>query len=172
METNVVKWSKRGFWAVCIGFAIYALYVSRAQFLTWHADTAGAAHLLPPYQGIGYFVRYAFVHFWLPYVISFAVAWLFFAGAKWLNARRDGMLFEKEELYFLATGLFVAGHPVWIFYLVIVFGAYLLATLIGTLAYGPHTRISFYYFWLPCAAVTVALSTYLNQYAWYTNLLI
>ena len=138
----------------------------------WHADVAQGAYLVPPYRGIGYFFRYAFVHFWLPYVISFVVAGIFYMGAEWLNKRRHGMLFEKEELYFLAIGIFVSGHPGWIFYLLIVFSAYLLATLISTLAYGPHTRISFYYFWLPCAAVTVALGAYLHQYAWYANLLI
>ncbi len=172
MEKKIVTWSRRGFWAVCAGFAVYALYLSRAQFLMWHADVAGAAYLLPPYQSISYFFHYAFMHFWMPYVISFAVSWLFFAGAAWLNARRGGMLFEKEELYFLAIGLFVSGHPAWIFYLLVVFSAYLLATLIGTVAYGPRTRISFYYFWLPCAAVTVALNAYLYQYAWYAQLLI
>ena len=172
METKMVQWSRRSFWAVCAGFAIYAAYQSRAQFLMWHADAEGAARLLPPYRGMGYFLQYAFVHFWLPYVISFVVAGFFFAGAKWLNARRGGMLFEKEELYFFATGLFVAGHPAWIFYLLVVFSAYLLATLIGTFAYGPHARISFYYFWLPCAAITVVLSAYLHQYAWYMSLLI
>ena len=172
METKVLIWSRRVFWVLCAGFAAYALYVSRAQFLLWHADVEGAARLLPPYNGMGYFLRYAFVHFWLSRVMAFIVAGLFFAGAKWLNARRSEMLFEKEELYFLAIGIFVSGHPAWIFYLVIVFSAYLLATLIGSLAYGAHARISFYYFWLPCAAVTVMLNTYLHQYSWYANLLI
>lgn len=138
----------------------------------WHADTEGAAHLIPPFRPISYFVRYAFVHFWAEYVLSFAVAILFFAGAKWLNTKRHGMLFEPEELYFLAIGLFISGHPGWIFYLLVVFGAYLVATLIGAFAYGLRTRISFYYFWFPCAAVTVALNAYLAQYAWYANLFI
>jgi hypothetical protein len=138
----------------------------------WHGDADGAAHLLPPYNDMGYFLRYAFVHFLLPYVISFAVALLFFAAAKWLNARRSGMLFEKEELYFLAIGIFVSGHPAWIFYLLLIFTAYLFTTLIGTLTYGLHTRISFYYVWLPCALIVVFLSTYLHQYAWYASLLI
>ncbi len=172
METKIVVGARRGFWAVCASFAAYAAYQSRAQFLMWHADAKGAAHLLPPYQGMGYFLQYAFVHFWLPYVISFAVAELFFAGAKWLNARREGMLFEKDELYFLGIGIFVSSHPGWIFYLLIVFSAYLLATLISVLSYGPRERVSFYYFWLPCAAVTVALNAYLYQYAWYAQLLI
>ena len=156
---------------VCAGFAFYAAYQSRAQFLMWHADAEGAARLLPPYHGMGYFARYAFVHFWLSYVISFVVARLFFAGAKWLNARRGGMLFEKEELYFLTIGLFVSGHPGWIFYVLLVFVAYLLVTLIVALFYGPHARVSFYYFWLPCAVIVIFLNTYLYQYAWYTSLL-
>lgn len=172
MEKKIVTWSRRGLWTVCAAYVAYALYLSRAQFLMWHADVAGAAHLLPPYQSISYFFRYAFMHFWMPYVISFAVAWLFFAGAKWLNVHRDGMLFEPEEFYFLAIGLFVSGHPAWIFYLLIVFAAYLLASLIGTFAYGSRTRISFYYFWLPCALLTVVLNAYFYQYAWYANLLI
>ena len=156
----------------CVGYVVYVFYLSRAQFLMWHADVSGAAHLLPPYRGMGYFIRYAFVHFWLAHVLSFIVAMIFFIIAKRLNTRRGGMLFEKEELYFLAIGLFISGHPAWIFYLGIVLSGYLLATLIGAVAYGPHARISFYYFWLPCAAVTVALAAYLNQYAWYVNLVL
>ncbi len=165
-------WARRIFWVIVAAVAVYAAYLSRAQFLLWHADAEGAARLLPPYHGMGYFLRYAFVHFWLSRVMAFIVAGGFFAGAKWLNARRGEMLFEKEELYFLAIGIFVSGHPAWIFYLAIVFSAYLLATLIGALVYGVHARISFYYFWLPCAVLTVALSTYLHGYTWYANLLI
>jgi hypothetical protein len=125
---------------------------------------------LPPYRPIGYFVRYAFMHFWLPHVLSFTAAMLFFAGAKWLNKRRHSMLFEPEELYFLAIGIFISGNPAWLFYLCVVFAAYLVASLIATAAYGTSARISFYYFWLPCAAVTIFLNTYLIQYAWYANL--
>ncbi len=172
MHTKALFWVRRSFWAVAIGVAVYAFSLSRAQFLAWHADALGAARLLPPYHGMGYFIQYAFVHFWLAYVLSSAVAWVFFAGAKWLNARRGGMLFELEEPYFIATGIFVSGHPAWIFYLLLVFTAYFLATLICALAYGPHTRVSFYYFWLPCAVLTVLLGAYLKQYAWYAQLLI
>lgn len=82
------------------------------------------------------------------------------------------MLFEPEELYFLAAGIFVSGHPAWLFYLCIVFVAYLIASLIATVAHGASARISFYYFWLPCAAVTLILNAYLMQYAWYANLVI
>lgn len=172
MEMLRVRWAQRGFWAVCAGYGVYAFYLSRAQFLTWHADAEGAARLLPPYHGMGYFMRYAFVHFWLPYVISFAFAMLFFASARLLNARRRGMIFEKEEPYFIAIGLFISGHPAWIFYLLMVFAVYLVVSLALAAAYGPRARVSFYYFWLPCAFVTMFLATYLNQYAWYANLLI
>lgn len=172
MENGRVIWARRVFWGIVAAIATYAAYLSRAQFLLWHADAEGAARLLPPYHGMGYFLRYAFVHFWFPYVISLIMGGLFFVAAKWLNARRGEMLFEKEELYFLAMGIFVSGHPAWIFYLLVVFSAYLLATLIGAVAYGAHARISFYYFWLPCAVVTVALDVYLDQYAWYVSLVI
>lgn len=172
METKNGMWARRGVYATVATVTAYAAYRSRAQFLMWHADAEGAAHLLPPYQGIGYFVRYAFVHFWLGYLIAFAVAMLFYRGARWLNARRGGMIFEDEEPHFLAIGIFVSGHPAWIFYLLIVFAAYLIATAIGAFVYGPRTRVSFYYCWLPCAVVTVFLNAYLHQYAWYANLLI
>ena len=172
MELKAVIRGRRCFFAVCAIFASYALYQSRAQFLIWHADAEGAARLLPPYHGMGYFLRYAFVHFWLPYVISLIMAGLFFAAAKRLNARRGGILFEDEEPYFLAIGLFAVGHPAWIFYLCFVFAAYLLMALALALMYGAQARISFYYFWLPCAVLIVALSAYLHEYAWYANLLI
>lgn len=172
MERKAVVWVRRGLWATIAGVFIYAAYLSRAQFLMWHADVEGAALLLPPYHGMGYFVRYAFVHFWLEYVIALFVAAIFFTGARWLNTRHSGMLFEDEEPYFLAISLFVVGHPAWIFYLCFVFTAYLLVTLIGALIYGAQARISFYYFWLPSVAVAVFLSVYLREYAWYAKLLI
>ncbi len=127
---------------------------------------------MPPYRTIGYFARYAFTQFWLAYILSFALAMLFFFGAQWLNKWRRGILFEPEELYFLAIGIFISGHPAWLFYLCIVFAAYLVALCIATAAYGVSVRLSFYYFWLPCAAITIALNAYLYQYAWYANLLI
>lgn len=169
---SIAIWSRRGFWAVVAAVAVYAAHLSRAQFLLWHADAEGAARLLPPYSGMGYFVRYAFVHFWLQYVIAFVVAGIFFAGARWLNTRRGGMLFENEEPYFIAIGLFISGHPAWIFYLCFVFVTYLFVTLVGAFVYGAQARISFYYFWLPCAAVTIFLSAYLRAFTWYINLLI
>ena len=172
MRTKAVVWARRCFWATVAAVAAYVAYLSRAQFLLWHADAEGAARLLPPYHGMGYFVRYAFMHFWLPYVLSLVMAGLFFAGAKRLNARRGGMIFEDEEPYFIAMGIFAVGHPAWVFYLCLVFTAYFLVTLAGALTYGAHARISFYYFWLPCAALTVALSAYLHGYAWYAQLLI
>lgn len=167
-ERNVV-WSRRAFFGICAGYTVHALYLSRAQFLVWHASETGK-YLVPPYRGIGYFMRYAFMHFWLSYILSFIVAMLFFWGAQWLNKKRAGMLFEPEEPYFLATGLFVSGHPAWIFYLCVVFAAYLIASLIATVAHGATARLSFYYFWLPCAAVTIFINAYLAQYAWYANL--
>lgn len=171
MERRLI-WARRIFWIIVAAVAVYAAYQSRAQFLLWHADAEGAARLLPPYHGMGYFIRYAAVHFWLRHIMAFAVAGIFFAGARWLNARRGGMLFEEEEPYFIAIGLFISGHPAWIFYLCFVFTAYLLVTLIGALMYGTEARISFYYFWLPSAAVTVLLGAYLREYAWYAQLLI
>ena len=172
METKTVIWARRGFVAACAACAISAMYLSRKQFVAWHTDPSVGAYLVPPYRPIGYFMRYAFTHFWLQYVISFVAAWFFFILAKRLNARRNGMIFEKEELYFLAIGLGASGHPGWIFYLLLVFSAYLLAALIGAAAHGATARVSFYYFWLPCAAVTIILNAYLHQYAWYANLLI
>lgn len=172
MQANAFVWSRRGLWAACLSVVVYASYASRRQFLAWHADAEGGAYLIPPYRHMGYFVRYAFTHFLLQYAISFVIAWLFFYAGRRLNSLRGGMLFEREELYFLATGLFVSGHPGWIFYILLVLSAYLLASVIGAVAYGARARVSFYYFWLPCALVTVVLNAYLHQYAWYANLLI
>lgn len=172
METKAVVWARWGVWAAAGICALLAAHASRAQFIAWRADPYGAAYLVPPLRPIGYFLRYSFVHFWLEYILSFVVAWVFFKAARALNARRGGMLFEPEEIYFLAIGLMVAGHPGWIFYILLVFAAYLLTSVIATLAHGVRARLSFYYFWLPCAVVTIALSAYLKQYAWYANFLI
>jgi len=172
MQYTIVRYARWGMWAAMSACLLYALYLSREQFITWRSDPYGGAYLVPPFRSIDYFIQYAFVSFWLGYVISFVIAGLCLYGARILNKRRGGMLFETEELYFLATGIMVSSHPGWIFYGALVLITYALATFIASIAYGPHVRVSFYYFWLPCAIITVVLNVYLRQYAWYAYFLI
>jgi hypothetical protein len=157
--------------SVCAVFA-YAAYRSRGQFIAWRGDPYLGMYLVPPYRSLGYFFDYAFTRFWLPYIIALGVGLCVAYGARRLNARRGGMIFEPEEPYLMAAGFVLAGHPGWIFYAAITALSYCVASVIAAVAYGVRTRVSFYYFWLLCALATLLVVAYLGQYAWYRSFLV
>lgn len=146
-----------------------ALYLTRAQFIAWQGN-AVSKYLLPPHHSIGYFASYAAMHFWASYSISFIIAFVAYIIASQANARRGGIFFEKEELYFLALGIFLTGHPGWILYMVITFFIYFALCILHFALKKEMPRISFYYWWLPCAAAAILMSAYMTQFAWYNNL--
>lgn len=148
-----------------------ALYRTHAQFIAWQGD-AISKYLLPPYHSLDYFVSYAAMHFWASYGISFIMALAIYIIAAWANARRGGIFFEKEEIYFLALGIFLTGHPGWILYLLVVLIAYVIYSVFAALIFQSLKRVSFYYFWLPCAAATILAGAYMTQFSWYNNLFI
>lgn len=148
-----------------------ALYLTHAQFSAWQGNEI-SKYLLPPHAPIAYFARYAFSRFWMPYVISGAMAFLIFWAAWMLNKKFGERFFEQEELYFLALGIFLTGHPGWILYVLITLVTYALYLILTALYTKEMPRISFYYFWLPCAAITILASGYMTQFSWYANLLI
>ena len=168
---SVVAVAKTGL-GISIGIvAITTFYLTREQFLTWRASEL-SKYFIPPYHTIGYFLLYALGRFWAPYIISLAAALLIGIIAWQGNKRRGGLLFEKEELYFLATGIFVVGHPAWILYIVVVLVFYFLLSTFYFLVSRRIERVSLYYYWLPLAAATIVLSIFLRHYDWYANFLI
>lgn len=58
------------------GFA-YALLLTGVQYYVWRLSLMGR-YLLPPYQGMGYFIHYSYNHFYLASLLSLLVAAMFF----------------------------------------------------------------------------------------------
>ena len=156
-------------WGAFAAIVLSLAYLSRLQFLTWQAD-AVTRYLLPPYRPAGYFFGYVWLRLWAPYALSACVAAVAYAAASFANRRRGGVFFEYEEPYFLATGILMAGHPGWVAYVVLTLGAYLAVSAVRFAFIRRAERISFYRFWLPCAAVVVALEAVFSGYGWYADL--
>lgn len=146
-------------------------YLSREQFLVWQASEF-SKYFLPPYQPIGYFLRYAARHFWASYAVSGVVACIAYGACVWANRMRGNMLFEREEIIFIAAGTLLAGHPGYVAYIMLVASAYMAVSMGRLVMTGKSERISFYHFWLPSAGVAILAQAYFVQYGWYTDLLI
>lgn len=137
---------------------IFLFYYSREQFFAWYKAGPPAQYLVPPFTSIGYFLYYVLTRFWASYLASLAAAILFFYAAKKLNKKYQERFFYPEEYYFLALGIFLTGHPGWLFYLFLVLSAYLLISGFKTIILKYKERISFYYLWLPTAILVILIS--------------
>ena len=164
---RIARWGLVGVVSVVI---ISLGYLSHGQFFAWQGNEM-SKRLLPPYRSLGYFLYYVGLRMWAPYALSAAAAACAYAAARVLNRVKRGVFFEAEEPYFLAVGVFAAGHPGWMAYVMITMAAYLLFSCAMWALTRRYERVSFYRFWLPCAAVTVALELTLRHYDWYSNLL-
>ncbi|TSC96257.1 MAG: hypothetical protein Athens071426_599 [Parcubacteria group bacterium Athens0714_26] len=137
-----------------------AVYLSVIQYLTWKSSQLTIG-LLPPYASIGYFLRYAFVHFWLPNVFSLVAGLLVFAAANYFNKKHEQRFFEPGEIYVITLSFFLVGHPGWIIY---TFFVLLLCTILSSvnfLARGRSSRFSLYYVWLATAFFTIIIDKWL-----------
>ncbi len=151
--------------AVILGYTTYQ------QFLIWKSHEI-SRFLLPPHAPINYFIFYTFTRIWLAYVISLIVGILGYLVIGYFNRKYQEKFFWPEEIYFIALGLFLTGHPGWILYTVFSLAVYL-ALGIGYWILKKETqRVSFYYLWLPLAAATIFLNFWLLQFEWYTQLII
>lgn len=157
---------------ISVGAVVTILcYFSRQQFLAWHGSEY-SRYLLPPYQPMSYFLAYIGRHFWAPHIISFVVAVVAYAALCGANRLRGGMLFEREEIIFIAAAIFLSGHPGYVAYIILVGAAYAVISLARLAIFRRDERVSFYRLWLPCAAIIMIARFYLVRYGWYTDLLI
>ncbi len=173
---RAVRYARYGLFAVGTIVFFTLAYFSREQFLLWQAGEI-TKYFLPPYRSMGYFFGYVGRYVWAPYALSVSAAIIAYVIARWANRRRGGVFFETEELYFLAAGIFLTGHPGWVAYLIIVCALYVMISLVYFAFFrtqaclsGRQERISFYRLWLPCAVITIALKALFMRYDWYVNL--
>ena len=154
-----------------IGIILIASYTTYAQYGLWQGDEV-SRYFLPPHAPISYFIYYAFTEFWAPHVISGIMAFAVFWAAYILNKKFQGQFFEREEIFFIATGMFLSGHPGWIAYMALICIFYFLFSLMHVFWFRASRRISFYYSWLPLAVLVISLNSFLLNYNWYGNLVI
>ncbi len=146
--------AKFAFWLAAF-FAFFAAgYLTYEQYQIW--KVSGIAQLLlPPHQPIRYFIQYAITHFWTASMIAFAAALLALVAAKLLNRKFQERFFFPDEPWLFATGILLAGHPGWIFYVIVVCAAFLLFSILSSIVSGRRERLTLYYFWLPAAIATI-----------------
>ena len=146
-------------------------YTTYQQFLLWQSNEI-SKFLLPPHAPANYFIFYTFTRIWAAYVISFIVGILGYWMISYFNKRHQGKFFWPEEIYFIALSLFLAGHPGWILYLILISSVYSLWLIAYSLWLKKIERVSFYYLWLPLAAATIFFDVWLQQFGWYSNLIV
>jgi hypothetical protein len=155
------KFAKYSFYFSLLAVFIFILSLCVVQFLKWKAGDF-SSYLIPPYQSINYFVSYCFNRFFLQYFISAGIAFLFLFGANFLNKKFGERFFEPEEPYFGAFGIFLSGFPGFIFYVLILAGAYLLFHLYFLVG-RRSVRIPLYYLWLPAALFAIIMNNFIIQ---------
>lgn len=142
-------------------------YFSFQQYKSWQDDSL-AKFLLPPHQGIDYFVSYSLVHFFAPYLISLIIALLFMRTATIFNRRRGEVFFEKEEPYLAAISFFLVGHPGWLIYLIVLILIYLLIHASRFVIRRQSERLPLYHLWAPTTVFVILLNEYwLSSTQWW-----
>ncbi len=165
---------RNGFWIfglfvlAVFGFQIY---FSWKQYGIWKNDEMGK-FLLPPHQDFDYFVFYVRSRFFNPYLLSLSFGALFFWAAKYLNKKYDGRFFEPIEPYLLGASMFAVGHPMWLFYFIILIILYFIINSLFTIhnslfKKGEMPRISLYCVWLPAAIFTILISKWISLLPWW-----
>lgn len=88
---------------------LFKLFLTAWQYYVWRMSDLGQ-YLLPPYQPWGYFIRYAFWHFWLPAVLALFFALglylIFYAAKRWRPK-----IISSADLRLLFLMALLAGWP-------------------------------------------------------------
>lgn len=180
---NWLKISKYFFRAAIVLIFVSLFFQTYVQYQLWLKNDI-SKYLLPPYTSINYFIFYAFTRFFAPYLTSSIAAILFLLAAKIINKKHEERFFYPEEYYLGALGIFLSGHPGWLFYLVFVILFYLLIHILSLLtSYFLHLtsyksyilpqRISLYCLWIPMAIFVIIMNNiFLPHLSWWKILMI
>ncbi len=153
------------FWILIFGGIFLASYLTYQQYNLWLAHPISRL-LLPPHQSIWYFFYYALNNFYLATVLASLAALVVLLAANLLNKKFQARFFEPAEPYVLGSAILLVGHPAWLYYLPSVLIIYLLlATFYFLLFRSREKRLSFYYFWLPVAALVIMSSKVISLVA-------
>jgi len=160
--------ARRIFWGAVLLIAFLLGYYSYLQYHLWQS---GAFTKIFLSDGAAYFLSYVTMRFWAQYFVSFGMALVFFWMAKNYNRRQGEKFFYPEEPYFLALGIFLAGQPLWIVYILAVIVLYTFFSIgynlwsrrrrktesTDNLINIPPARVSFYYGWIPTALLVILI---------------
>jgi len=166
LQYSLICISKYFFYGVIILIFGNAFYLSYSQYKIWKYGTASdfTKFLLPPYQSINYFIGYSLFHFFTAHLISLVFAFSFLKIAKYYNKKFEERFFYPEEYYLGALAIFLSGFPGIFLYIISIFFASVLGSLIlnkfSTLR---GERVSFYYLWIPTAIFVIIISKWLAE---------
>ncbi len=146
VRNSVKRLASRFFLYSSLLAAAYLIVIGFLQFRSFQSGVLGG--VLGTGKGLQWFLSYVQLHFWNEYVVSFIAAILFLLISYYLNKKFKGRYFEPEERYLAATGIFLVGYPLWLFYIVIVL---VLSTLASALFVKKGERLPLYHFWIPTA---------------------
>lgn len=152
----VAKHIPKIFWGCVLAVFAFQSYLSYAQLRLWQS-VEPSKYLIPPYNGWEYFLQYIGWRLFAPYILSFAIALIFFYLARWYNSRHEFGFFYDEEYYFIALSFFLSSHPGWIIY-----GILLIVVAIVVIAFRHFIlrkteKFSLYHFWFPVAALGILI---------------
>ena len=162
-EEKIFQWFFFG--AIVLIFS-NSFYLSYLQYKIWKYGPASefTKLFLPPHQSINYFIGYALFHFFAAHLVSLVFTFLFLKAVKYYNKKFEEKFFYPEEYYLGALAIFLSGFPGIFIYIVSLF----LASALGSLILNKFStlkgeRVSFYYLWIPTAIFVIIISKWLTQ---------
>jgi hypothetical protein len=150
---------KKIFWIPIAAVFSLSIVFSVIQYGVWK-NNALMKIALENDGGFAAFLYSVFLRFFVPYLISFALAGVLALLMAWINKRSEGKFFEKEEILIAFLAAFLAGFPGFIFFLLGILFSYLAAHLINALfkKTAKSGVVPLYYFWLPVSASVILIS--------------
>ena len=154
---------KQIFWTTAAFIFASLLLITIYQYIVWRHDPV-SKFLLPPYQGIYYFLQYAATRFFGPWLTAAAIGLVAWYVTRRMNARFDDRFFEDDEPCIFGFAVFLAGYPACLFFIVFMF----IAGLLWSLGYAilGKGRASFYYLWFPTAMFAILYVHFLLDHAY------
>ena len=119
---------------------------------------------LPPHSPISYILKYSWQHYWFESIVTIITAMIVFLGIYFLNKKFEKNLFYNEEKYLAALGILSVGWPNCLIFLCLVLFLGVVLHLISFLFNKGRNRLPLFYFWIPCALLTLLLSDIINKY--------
>lgn len=137
-----------------LGALFLSFYLAYQQYQLWQAHPL-SQFLLPPYRGMGYFLSYASVNFFLPVAANLFFASMAMLALGFINKKSKRIFFEPAEPYLAGAAILLSGAAWPILFLAL--GAVAFAGSIMSLIRRKGS-FSLCYFWIPITAFVILIS--------------